>query len=344
MTRRIVIVVLDGYQPLDVTGPSEVFGAASRLANGDAYAIEVRSPTGSPVRSTSGIGLLVDGSLGGCHGAIDTLIVAGGDRIDIARHDARLIGAITRLAGRSRRVASVCNGALLLAEAGILDGHHAVTHWFSCQTLANDFPAVTVDPDRIFVSDGRVHTSAGVTTGIDLSLALVADDLGPGIAHRVARWLVVFVQRPGGQAQFSETVRLTPTTDQTIADLVAWLPANLADDCSVPALAARVGVSERTFARRFRAATGRTPAAHVESLRVEAAKRELERSSTSLSVVARTVGFGTIETMHRSFRRLAGTTPETYRSHFARSPRSPHSSLRSSRQPLDNQPVRRSAS
>jgi transcriptional regulator GlxA family with amidase domain len=318
MTRRIVIVVVDRFQPLDVTGPSEVFDAARRLSGGTTYRIEVVTPTGDTVRSLSGLRLGADGAARSVRGAIDTLIVAGGEGITAAANDAALVKTIGRLAGRSRRVASVCNGALLLAAAGLLDGRSAVTHWAQCDVLASNYPTVTVEPDRIYVRDGNVFTSAGVTTGIDLALALVADDLGASVAQQVARWLVVFAQRPGGQSQFSESLAVEPSADDALSEVLAWLPAHLADDCSVPALAFRAAMSERTFARRFRAEVGRTPAAHVELLRVEAAKAMLSSAALTLPAVASRCGFGTVETMHRSFRRVAGTTPNSYRSHFRR--------------------------
>jgi transcriptional regulator GlxA family with amidase domain len=318
MTRRIVIVVVDRFQPLDVTGPTEVFDAARRLSGGSAYRIEVVTPTGDTVRSLSGLRFGADGALRTVRGEIDTLIVAGGEGITAASKDAVLVKAIARLAARSRRVASVCNGAFLLAAAGVLDGRRAVTHWAQCDALADQYPTVTVEPDRIYVRDGNVFTSAGVTTGIDLALALVADDLGAAVAQQVARWLVVFAQRPGGQSQFSESLAVAASTDDALRDVLAWLPVHLADDCSVPALAARAAMSERTFARRFRAEVGRTPAAHVELLRVEAAKALLESAAIALPTIAQLCGFGAIETMHRSFRRVAGTTPNSYRSHFRR--------------------------
>jgi transcriptional regulator GlxA family with amidase domain len=316
VTRRIVIVVVDRFQPLDVTGPSEVFDAARRLTGGASYRIEIVTMTGAVVRSTSGLGVVPDGSLASVRGPIDTLIVAGGEGVLVSRHDTALVAGIARLARRSRRVASVCNGALLLAAAGLLAGRNAVTHWSACEMLDGEYPDITVQPDRIYVCDGNVFTSAGVTTGIDLALALVAADLGHDVAHQVARWLVVFAQRPGGQAQFSESLTVGAAADDAIGELLGWLPANLTADCSVPALASRSAMSERTLARRFRAATGRTPAAHVESLRVEAAKALLQSGNAALPVIALSCGFGTVETMHRSFRRLTGTTPDSYRAHF----------------------------
>jgi transcriptional regulator GlxA family with amidase domain len=314
--RRIVIVVVDRFQPLDVTGPTEVFDAARRLTGGSSYRIEIVTPTGEVVRSTSGLGLMPDGSLASVRGSIDTLVVAGGEGVMASRHEVAVTTEIARLARRSRRVASVCNGALLLAAAGLLEGRRAVTHWSACDVLADEYPNVTVEPDRIDVCDGTVFTSAGVTTGIDLALALVVADHGPEIARQVARWLVVFAHRPGGQSQFSESLAVDSATDAVVRDLLAWLPANLTADCSVPALAHRASMSERTLARRFRAATGRTTAAHVEALRVEAARAMLESGSVSLPAIADACGFGTVETMHRSFRRLAGTTPDSYRAHF----------------------------
>jgi transcriptional regulator GlxA family with amidase domain len=316
VTRRIVFVVVDRFQPLDVTGPSEVFDAARRLTGGSTYRIEIASPTGDVVRSTSGVGLVPDGSLASVRGSVDTLVVAGGEGVLSCRHDVAITREIARLARSSRRVASVCNGALLLAAAGLLEHRRAVTHWSACDMLGREYPNVAVEPDQIYVCDGNVFTSAGVTTGIDLALALVAADHGPSVAQQVARWLVVFAQRPGGQSQFSESLAIDSTTDAAVRDLLSWMPANLTADCSVPALAQRAAMSERTLARRFRSATGRTPAAHVEALRVEAARAMLEAGTAALPSIADACGFGTVETMHRSFRRLAGTTPDSYRAHF----------------------------
>jgi transcriptional regulator GlxA family with amidase domain len=225
---------------------------------------------------------------------------------------------VRRLAGRAERVAAVCTGALVLARAGLLDGRRATTHWSACRRLADRHPEVTVEPDRIYVRDGDVWTSAGVTAGTDLALALVEDDHGPELAHSAAGWLVVFVRRPGGQAQFSAQLLAQPARTDAIAEIQGWLVDHLAGDLTVQALAKRAGMSPRNFARRFKEETGVTPAAYVEALRVEAARRLLESSELTVGAVAHHVGFTHAETLHRSFRRRVGTTPQQYRDHFRR--------------------------
>jgi transcriptional regulator GlxA family with amidase domain len=224
-----------------------------------------------------------------------------------------------RLARRAGRVASVCTGALLLAAAGALDGRRATTHWSACARLADRHPCVDVEPDRIYVRDGDVWTSAGVTAGIDLALALVEHDAGPELAHAVAGWLVVFVRRPGGQAQFSAQLLSQPARSPAVVELQRGLPDHLDEDLTVEALAGRVGMSPRNLARRFKEETGVTPAAFVESLRVETARRLLESTDLTVAAVARRVGVAHAETLHRSFRRRLGTTPQQYREHFNRS-------------------------
>jgi transcriptional regulator GlxA family with amidase domain len=203
----------------------------------------------------------------------------------------------------------------VLAAAGLLDGYQATTHWASCDLLAGH-RAVEVLPDRIYVRDRDRWTSAGVTAGIDLALALVEDDHGAELVHTICGWLVVFVRRPGGQAQFSAQLQAQPARRSSIDELQRWLPDHLADDLTVEALADRAGMSERSFGRVFRAETGTTPAAYVESLRVEAARRLLETSDLTVAVVARAVGLRHAETLHRAFRRRVGTTPDRYRQHF----------------------------
>jgi transcriptional regulator GlxA family with amidase domain len=222
------------------------------------------------------------------------------------------------LASRSRRTTSVCTGALILAAAGLLDGYRATTHWSWCAELADNYPRVDVEPDRVYVSDRDRWTSAGVSAGTDMALALVEDDLGAEVAHQVAGWLVVFVRRPGGQAQFSTQLRAQPARSPAMVELQRWLPDNLRADLSVPGLAARVALSERHFARVFRREIGMTPAAFVEGLRVEAARRLLGSTDLTVAAVAAAVGIRHAETLHRAFRRRLGTTPDHYRQHFAR--------------------------
>jgi transcriptional regulator GlxA family with amidase domain len=247
----------------------------------------------------------------------DTLVVAGGFGVARARHDALLVEAIREAAAPARRVASVCTGALLLAAAGLLDGRRATTHWSSTARLASDHPTVDVDGEPIFVRDGKYWTSAGVTTGLDLSLALVADDLGDEISREIARWLVMFLRRPGGQSQFSPHLDAATATSAPLRAVQDWLPDHLDHDLSNAALARIAGMSERHFTRRFRHEVGVSPAAHVARLRVEAAKHLLADEGTGLATIAHRCGFGTVETFHRVFRRTTGTTPDRYRQHFA---------------------------
>jgi transcriptional regulator GlxA family with amidase domain len=246
---------------------------------------------------------------------LDTLLVAGGEGVDAAAADPELVAWVRRRANRARRVASVCTGAFLLAAAGLLDGRRAATHWKYCAKLAQRFPAVHVEPDPIFVCDGPVWTSAGVTAGIDLALALVEEDLGRSLALAVARYLVVFLKRPGGQAQFSAALALQ-TAEDKFGGLHAWINEHLADDLSLSVLADQAGMSERSFSRHYVQATGQTPARAIERLRVEAARRLLSESRSPVKRVAQRCGFGSEETMRRSFLRLLAVTPQDYRSRF----------------------------
>lgn len=324
--RRIVIVTFPGLQPLDVVGPAEVFGGASDLtatwtdgvATDRAYEIEVVAEKFEPLPARSGAySILPAGSLRSCSGPIDTLIVAGGNGVIEAEDSEELVDWIRRAADRSRRVASVCSGSLLLARAGLLDGLRATSHWASCSELARRFPEVTVERDPIFVQDGRVWTSAGVTAGMDLSLALVADDLGEEVALQVARWLVLFLRRPGGQAQFSSHVSM-PAATSSLRDLQLWMADNLEADLRVEVLADRAGMSLRSFSRAFNRETGTTPAAYVETLRIERARQRLEGPDEPIDRIAIDCGFGTPETMRRAFARRLGVSPADYRQRFRR--------------------------
>ena len=304
-----MIVVFDDVQSLDVAGPTEVL-------TGGGYSVELAGPTGEPVRTSSGLTLGVHRSLAAVRGPIDTLLVAGGPGARRTRPDPVVVRAIRRLAPRSRRVASVCTGAFLLAEAGLLDGRRATTHWASCQHLAERYPAVTVDPDPIFVRDGDVLTSAGVTAGMDLALALVEEDRGPEVALAVARHLVMYVQRPGGQSQFSAALRAQRADRQILRELQSWLDDHLDEDLAVATLARRAAMSPRHFARTFSAEVGMTPARYVEDLRVEAARRLLESTGRAVEDIAGVCGFGTSETMRRSFLRSVRVPPAEYRRRF----------------------------
>lgn len=314
--RRIAILAFDGVQSLDVTGPAEAFSIATRYYRAR-YEIVLVTPDGRDVTGTAGLRLGAHAGIDTLRGPIDTLVVAGGEGVFAAQQDHRIVAWIARTSARARRTASVCTGAFLLARAGLLDGRRATTHWASAAQLAQSYPRVTVDPDPIFVRDGGVLTSAGVTAGMDLALSLIEEDHGPRTALAVARSLVLFVRRPGGQSQFSAQLRAAPARRPGLRELQAHIAEHPDADLSVPALAAVACMSERTLARSFRAETGMTPAVYVEATRVERARRELETSELPVDAIARRCGFGTPETMRRAFARRLGVNPAAYRARFA---------------------------
>jgi len=308
----VVVVLYDGFQSLDAFGPIEVLGGAPR-----AYEVTVVAPRAGAVRASNGISVNVERGISDVTGSIDTLLVAGGDGTRTAVTDPDVVDAVRTLAGRARRVASVCSGSFLLAAAGVLDGRRATTHWAWCDELRRRYPAVTVESDPIYVRDGEVWTSAGVTAGIDLALALVEDDLGSATARRIAQQLVVYLHRPGGQSQFSAALagqRAAPRP--ALRELLAWIRENPTSDCSVHALAEITGTSERSLARMFRAELDTTPADMVESIRLEAVRTDLETTTLTISAIARRCGFGTAETLHRAFQRRLRITPADYRARF----------------------------
>ncbi len=312
--RRVLIIAFDGFQMLDAAGPAEVFDGAKNLTGGG-YQVRLATPGGKDVRAGSGLRLGADLALESARGPLDTLLVAGGFGARAAAEDSEVVRHVARLAARARRITSVCTGAELLATAGLLDGRRATTHWAWCGALAERHPNVTVEPDRIFVRDGNVATSAGVTAGMDLALALVEEDHGPEIARTVARWMVLFLQRPGGQSQFSE--RLAPPAPRT-ASLRPVLDAIAADptaDHRLETLAERAAMSERHLVRRFAAELHTSPARFVERVRVEAARTALEEGST-VEEAARRSGFSSAEIMRRAFLRVLGVTPSDYRQRF----------------------------
>ncbi|BCG88023.1 AraC family transcriptional regulator [Mesorhizobium sp. 113-3-9] len=314
--RHIEILAYPDVQLLDVSGPLQVFASANdfRTQAGEPAPYEVTVVAASPRIRTSA-GLVLEAAALPAHGpGIDTLIVPGGWGINAACEAPELIDWVT---GRSRdatRTASVCSGAMLLATAGLLDGRRAVTHWGRCAEFARRFPAVRLEPDPIFIRDGNVWTSAGVTAGIDLALSFVEADLGRRVALAVARELVVFLKRPGGQAQFSQTLKLQ-LGDERFDRLHGWIQDNLDGDLSLPNLAERANMSPRSFSRHYREATGRTPARAIEEIRIEAARRMLERGQ-AVNQTARRCGFGSEETMRRGFLRVLGTNPRDYRERF----------------------------
>jgi transcriptional regulator GlxA family with amidase domain len=308
--RRIVAVVYDGFQLLDLAGPADVFATAALIARGG-YRLDVAAAEAGPVRAHNGVTTtaVAFAELG----PIDTLLVTGG--LSAPRH-LELARPVAELAARARRVASVCNGALLLAEAGLLDGRRATTHWLIAEDLAARYPRVRVDADPIYVRDGPVWTSAGVTAGIDLALALVAEDHGTALAADVARGLVVYLHRPGGQSQFSTAMRTAEPTSAPLRELRGYIDANPAADLTVPALARRAAMSERHFSRVFTRQVGMSPGRYVEHSRADAARRLLESTDAPLARVARDCGLGLPETLYRTFRRRWRISPADYRRRF----------------------------
>jgi transcriptional regulator GlxA family with amidase domain len=317
-TRRVVFAVFPGFQILDLAGPHEVFVGAGQVApEGDDWTVDTVAAAPGPIASGGGIVVSPTLTADEATGPVDTLIAVGGGGVHRACEDTAFVEWFARTSRRARRTASVCSGAFLLGAAGLLEGRRAVTHWSRCDELARSFPGTTVDPDPIFVRDGDIWTSAGVTAGIDLALAMVEDDLGPEAARTIARYLVMFVQRPGGQAQFSTQLAARRPSRSPLREVQDWIADHLGEDLGVPALAFRAGMSERNFTRVFRAETGSTPAAYVESARIEAARRLLESTATTVEAVARQCGFGTPETLHRSFKRSVRVTPGEYRRRFS---------------------------
>ncbi|MFZ1153666.1 MAG: DJ-1/PfpI family protein [Solirubrobacteraceae bacterium] len=319
--RQVVILVFPGVQSLDVTGPLEVFAGAQTLieATGRAdrgYEVLILSRNGAPLRTSSGLTIVPHGDFAHTPAQLDTLILAGGYGSREASDDQATIEWIVRTSAHARRTASVCTGAFLLAAAGLLDGRNATTHWAAAAELARRHPAVRVDPEPIFLRDGDIWTSAGVTAGMDLALALLEEDLDRDAALTIARHLVLFLRRPGNQAQFSATLAAQEPVRGPLREVRRHIVESVAGDLSVDSLAELANMSPRHFARSFRAETGVTPARYVESVRLEAARRALEDSAESVAVVASACGFGTAETMRRAFLRALGVGPAEYRRRF----------------------------
>jgi transcriptional regulator GlxA family with amidase domain len=314
--RRVLVFGVPPIEELDVVGPWAVFTTANSTLAAPAY--EISLVTAGKQRTIMGdarLRLIADGHYSEVKGGIDTLMVPGGTGPRVTR-DPAVLGWLQRAAARARRIASVCTGAYLLAAAGVLDGKEATTHWRFINDFAATYPKVTTRPDRIYVRDGHVFTSAGVTAGIDLALALVEDDLGSATALRVAQSLVVFLRRPGGQRQFSAVLSAPSSNHKRIRELQVWMAEHLQEDLSVEALASRAAMSARNFARVFAREVGVTPAHYVEQLRVEGVRRELELGASNLESVAESCGFHSGEVMRRSFVREIGVTPTDYRARF----------------------------
>lgn len=317
MPKTIHVLAFANMQILDVTGPLQVFASANDLARQRdlpiPYAPSVIASSGGAVMSSAGLAVLAEPLP---QEPSDTLIIAGGWGIYPAAEDVSLVDWVREHAARCRRVASVCTGAFLLAASGWLDGRRVVTHWTRCEQLAQQHPNLQVEANPIFINDGPVWTSAGVTAGIDLALAMVEEDLGSEIALDVARHLVVFLKRPGGQSQFSVTLSLQNQGNR-FDELHAWIAEHLTCDLGIPTLAEQAGMSERSFIRHYRTDTGQTPARAIELIRVETARRLLSDTGLPVKRIAANCGFGSEETLRRSFLRAIGVTPQAYRERFS---------------------------
>lgn len=317
---KVIMVGFDDSQVLDLTGPLEVFGRTSRWlidheqAPESAYSIELVAVRPGPVRTSSGLEVNATRSYREVS-EVDTLLVGGGIGYASAARDESLLDWLRTMAPRAERVGSICTGAMILAAAGLLDQRRATTHWAFCDGLAAS-GSVAVEPDAIYVRDGAVFTSAGVTAGMDMALAMVEEDWGRPVALAVARELVMYLKRPGGQSQFSDHLRVQSRESDRLQQLQLWILDNLEEDLSVARLAERAAMSPRTLARRFARQMGQTPAKFVEKARLQAARRRLEESSLPVETIAGRCGFGTAETMRRTFLRHLGVSPQAYRQRF----------------------------
>lgn len=308
--KTIGVVIFDGFQLLDVAGPVGAFEMPMVGIQPSPYALTLISPQGGMVRSSSGVAL--ESQPFPRDPKFDTLIISGGVGTRVMMKDAAMLDFIRRAAKAARRTCSVCTGSFVLAAAGLLDGRRATTHWRSTPVFLEKFPATRLEPDCIYTRDGKVWTSAGITAGIDLALALIADDLGEDVSRRAAQELVVYHRRPGGQSQFSALLDIE-RVEGRFTPLLAWIRERLEDPLTVETLAAEAGMSPRNFARAFTAETGVTPAKAVERMRLESARERVEHSADPIDVVAREVGFGDAERMRRAFVRAFGQPPQALR-------------------------------
>ena len=317
------MLVYAGAQSLDISGPLEVFALASRQAQDDRpgqpplYRLHIVAMRDEPVVMAAGMRLLPDMPCASLPTDTDTLLVCGGmgDALDCARADTALVQWLSLSAARVRRVASICSGALLLAEAGVLDGRQATTHWSDLHELRTRYPKVHVEPDAIYTRDGEVWTSAGITAGMDLALAMVAADHGQALALKVAKRMVMASKRSGGQSQFSSQLQAQDLPDQ-FEQLAAWIARNLQARLDIDLLAARLLMSSRQFMRRFHATFGTTPQKYIEQQRIEAAKPLLESTGKEIKRIAAECGFASDEAMRRAFARQLGVSPRDYRERF----------------------------
>lgn len=311
-SRVVVIVVFDDVTMLDVAGAGEVFAEANRF--GGDYDIRIASVDGGDVATSVGIRMGVTDSIAAIESA-DTVLVAGSDSIPSRPIDLALVEAVKSVAGRTRRIGSICTGSFILAQAGLLSGRRATTHWRETRRLARAFPDISVEPDALFVRDGDVFTSAGVSSGIDLALALVEQDHGVDLVRDVARWLVVYLKRAGGQSQFSALIEANPPPQSALRAVTEAIAANPAADHSVKSLAVRASLSTRQLTRLFRSELGMSPAEYVEMIRVDAARAALDAGRT-VTETAHLAGFGSTETLRRAFVEHLGVSPKAYRDRF----------------------------
>lgn len=322
-TLDVALLAAAGTEILDLLGPYQVFMTAVELharaqpRSPPIYRVEIVAATRSKTIETNcNLSLMAHRTVREAGRPIDTLLIAGGSAIETDRTDSETVNWVRRAARSARRVGSVCTGALLLARAGLLDGRHATTHWNWCERLSRRFPRVQVNPDPIYVRDGNVYTSAGVTAGMDLALALIEEDHGSKLALEVARQLVLYLRRPGSQSQFSAALASQVSDRHPLQELQAWVLEHLDQPLNVRELAAQAAMSPRNFARVFALEVGMTPGKFVKRLRVETARRRLEETRLNLETVAREVGFGSVISMHRAFQRVLGIAPHSYRQHF----------------------------
>jgi transcriptional regulator GlxA family with amidase domain len=315
---RIAVLAFPGVQMLDVAGPFDVFNEAARQARArGAYQLEVISTTTETfIRASNGMRFDADATISTAEPGIDTLLVAGGPLVQSAEETRRVSEWLREQAGQVRRLGSVCSGAFILARAGLLDGKRVTTHWNASCKLARTFPNVKVESDQIYVKDGQTYTSAGVTAGMDLALAMVEEDFGRAVALKVAREFVMFLKRPGGQSQFSAHLAAQTAQRSAIRDVQAWVLENLNQALTVDQLAARSGMSTRNFSRIFKQETQSTPADYIELARIDAARRQLEETNNPLKRVADWCGFGDANALRRAFMRRLGVSPNDYRRRF----------------------------
>jgi transcriptional regulator GlxA family with amidase domain len=309
MTRTVAVLIFPGFQLLDAAGPITVFEEARREADARAYRLRLIARAAGPIASSSGMQLIAEPLV---DEPLDTLIVAGGWGTREASACAETLAYVRAAARRARRTASVCSGAFILAAAGLLNGRRATTHWGRAAEFARAYPQIRVEPDRIFIRDGAMWTSAGITAGIDLALALVAEDLGEAVAKRAAQQLVVYHRRPGGQSQFSALIEVD-CPGSRFSPLLAWARERLDERLPVERLADRAAMSPRHFARTFAAETGMTPAKAIERLRLEASRERVESGLEPIEQIAARAGFGDPERMRRAFIRAFGQPPQALR-------------------------------